>query len=614
MASEPHVARAADLDGQAVVDALAGLGYGVLLVGDDGRIEAVTPAVEQMSGYSAEQLGAMNPWELFTPDSREDVVSWSDHRTGGLLDRTIEASAVRADGTVRTIELAASRVEKGRTVLVVHDVSELVARRTEQHVLGEALEHNPVAVLVLRQDDPSDAGCMTVLAANQAVLDLVDHGLSRGRDLVEQLQDRPDEVRSFLRDVVAALAERRVVVEERHPVLGPSPEQRWVRCSATGLGADVYAFFIEDITEQREAELARREALERVLAASDDERRRIADGLHDDIIQGLAAATLLLQATEPAQESGRESLAAASRAIQASIERLRSLIFELAPPELEDLGLERAIESVAQHLFVGTDTAVDLACEGIDEVESNAATMAYRIAAEALTNVRKHARAGHVEVSLTFDGDRLTGRVADDGLGIEDGVDVSGGPGHLGMRTMRERAELLGGWFDVGSRPDGRGTQVRWSIPARRVPSGVRRPPWYREWRPPPVLEETERPKPRFEAMIEHAPDIITCFDRDLRHVYVNRAVEMATGMPKEAFIGRTNRQLGMPDDLASQWDQVLLQVLESGEPAEQVFVYETPEGPHTFHASIVPEHHEGSTSRVWGIVRDVTSLQGSEG
>lgn len=121
--------------------------------------------------------------------------------------------------------------------------------------------------------------------------------------------------------------------------------------------------------------------------------------------------------------------------------------------------------------------------------------------------------------------------------------------------------------------------------------------------------EVLNRREQEFKALVENAPDIIARFDRDLRHVYVNPAIEQATGLSREAFIGKTNRDLGMPEELISVWDSTIRKVFETGQEEIIDFPFPTPNGMNYYQVRIVPELAlDGSVESAVGITRDITN------
>ncbi|HRP63177.1 MAG TPA: PAS domain-containing protein [Phycisphaerales bacterium] len=123
------------------------------------------------------------------------------------------------------------------------------------------------------------------------------------------------------------------------------------------------------------------------------------------------------------------------------------------------------------------------------------------------------------------------------------------------------------------------------------------------------ALRHTEQRMEReFKALVEHAPDIISRFDRDLRHIYVNPAVERATGMPREAFLGRTHDELDMPQPLRDKWKHCLQAVFKSGKPMLIEFDYPSEDRPRYYESRLVPEFNDaGEVESILTIARDIT-------
>ena len=117
-----------------------------------------------------------------------------------------------------------------------------------------------------------------------------------------------------------------------------------------------------------------------------------------------------------------------------------------------------------------------------------------------------------------------------------------------------------------------------------------------------------------FITFVEHSPDIVSRFDRELRHVYVNPAIEVATGMPSEAFIGKTHGELGMPPELISLWQPSIEKVFQTSQPEEHEFSYLSPQGCKYYHSRLFPElAANGSVESVLGICRDITKTKQTE-
>lgn len=246
-----------------------------------------------------------------------------------------------------------------------------------------------------------------------------------------------------------------------------------VDISLSGIESDegpLMAAFIRDDTMRlaylkHERELAgRRAVLARVVAAGEEERRQIAADIHDDSIQVMTAAGMRLQILrrslqEPEQLKRLDEL---ERTVQLSIGRLRHLIFELRPPTLDLEGLGAALAAYAEDLK--RETGLDCTVEDHLSVQPppELRVVLYRIAQEVLTNVRKHASARNVSITLSDCEGGYHVRIADDGVGFTPDL-THRRAGHLGLAAIRERAELAGGSLEVDSRP-GAGAVVRYWV------------------------------------------------------------------------------------------------------------------------------------------------------
>jgi PAS domain S-box-containing protein len=127
--------------------------------------------------------------------------------------------------------------------------------------------------------------------------------------------------------------------------------------------------------------------------------------------------------------------------------------------------------------------------------------------------------------------------------------------------------------------------------------------------------EALARRSAELQALLDHLPDIVARFDRQGRHLYVNPAVERATGLAAGQFIGLTNRDLGMPAELVDQWDAALAAVFETGESGEMDFAFPSPDGERRFWSLMVPEHGaDGSIVGALSVARDITDTAALSG
>ena len=200
-------------------------------------------------------------------------------------------------------------------------------------------------------------------------------------------------------------------------------------------------------------------------AAILEERQRLARELHDSVSQALYSIILGADAARSLLERdpGRvaEPLDYLSSLAEAGLAEMRALIFELRPESLEPEGLVVALEKRAEALKARHEIEVKTDLSGEPRVSQGAKDALYRVAQEALHNIVKHSQATTVALRLGQDAGFVSLTVQDDGVGFDPAGDF---PGHLGLKSMRERAERLGGTLELESSP-GKGTRVRMRIP-----------------------------------------------------------------------------------------------------------------------------------------------------
>lgn len=207
----------------------------------------------------------------------------------------------------------------------------------------------------------------------------------------------------------------------------------------------------------------------RVLRVQEAERGRIARELHDSVGQSLTALKIQLELLEHAVELDREGFAARIAALrelaERSLEDVRGLSRLLRPPMLDDLGLVPTLRWLFRDVQKRTGIAVEFADSLPDApLDPDAATLAYRIIQEALTNAAKHARTASVEIRLQATDTRLSFTIQDRGVGFDPKAVAAAGDAGVGVRGMRDRVQLFGGHFALHSAP-GAGTRIEVEVP-----------------------------------------------------------------------------------------------------------------------------------------------------
>lgn len=204
-----------------------------------------------------------------------------------------------------------------------------------------------------------------------------------------------------------------------------------------------------------------RDALRRVVAAQELERRRLARELHDETGQALTSILLGLKPLEDGPASA--AVAELHELVVTALQDVRRLAVELRPKVLDDFGLVPALERLAASFGEQTGLKVDFhSTIGDERLPAEVETALFRVVQESLTNVVKHSQAGNVSIVLTRRGDAVAIVVEDDGAGFDPAVPGEG----IGLLGMRERLALLDGRLEVESAA-GSGTTLVAEVPAR---------------------------------------------------------------------------------------------------------------------------------------------------
>lgn len=217
-------------------------------------------------------------------------------------------------------------------------------------------------------------------------------------------------------------------------------------------------------------ERSERESLAAALVdAQEDERRRVAEDIHDGAVQELVGVSLLMDALAGELAGGRPDLHAqavrSGDSAREAVRALRRAIFDLHPMVLEELGFTAAVRGLAQRLeWQGISVAI--AGDAADGLPSALRTVAFRTCQEAIANILRHAEASAVSIESRRVAEGVVVEVSDDGRGFDTRAQESAvDEGHIGLGTLRERAALVGGTLRVDS-SRGAGTRVRLTLPA----------------------------------------------------------------------------------------------------------------------------------------------------
>ena len=348
--------------------------------------------------------------------------------------RSLEESEVRLHGILDGAPDAIISIDEAQTVVQANPAAARMFGRTEAEMLGATLkEFIPAGYRSAHDRHVRDFGASSIVTRRMSSLRVV-HGLRRdGSEF----------------PIDASISQ------------------------VTIAGKKLYTVILRDITDEyrakNELEQSRRELRELTSAmeyVQEEERKRIAQELHDDLGQQLTVlkmdAALMRSKLAPEQ---RDALRIAERlesVLTRTVQSVRRISTALRPAMLDDLGLVPALEELVQHITQHSGLECTLDASEDLEVSDDLATPLYRVAQESLNNAVKHAAATRVTVSLLKGDDALVLRVEDDGKGIT--ADDRRKRKTHGLIGMRERIYTLGGDFAVKSAPQA-GTTIEVRIP-----------------------------------------------------------------------------------------------------------------------------------------------------
>jgi PAS domain S-box-containing protein len=458
-------------------------------LGESGDWHYVSPQIESILGYTSEEwLAHPHPFATFAhPQDRDEVLAQEAMSRATGKPCRVEYRILTRDGRMVWIRDEATVVSDGDgTPLllqgVMFDITEL--KETQQR-LAEQEEHLRVIVA-------SEPECVKLLSHDGTLLQMNPAGLEMiEADSTDQVLGQciyplvaPEHREAFRSLTEGAFRGESAILE--FELVGLRGTRRWMETHSVPLpraggGIAACLSITRDISERRRAEDDLRRSLvelrqsnedrsrllSRLVTAQEQERRRIGVDIHDDTIQAVAAVALrldLLQRDHPDLE-GDIMFSRLAASVHDAVARLRGLVFELHPSSLDTDGLEAALRTYVDGSPGDDEPVYEVNSRLVAEPCLATRTILYRIAQEALMNARKHARASRVSVGIEERSDGFLLRVADDGVGFDATSSGDSAPGHLGLTSMRERAETQGGWVRIESTP-GSGTAVEAWLPA----------------------------------------------------------------------------------------------------------------------------------------------------
>ena len=457
-----------------------------ILVAQDGWIKLANPKVLEYTGWSEQAIMSRPFADLVHPEDKKGVIEnhskmlTGDNDTGKYTLRAMDRA-----GQIRWIENNRVRIDwEGRpaTLNFMTDITERrqmeKALRTSEAQKRTILDASPNRVRLVDKD-------LKIIWANQTTaktLKIPREALA-GRACYEVLAGRetPCQGCPTVKALETGETERSVI---RQPgAKGMNSESFWANYSAPlkNENGEVESLVqvAQDITLQVRAEKQIRYLTQELMKAQETERQRLARDLHDNLAQDLSLLKIdceTLFDEQPAVPAAvRQKIADYSERFQKAITAVRDMAYEIHPPGLNELGFVPSIAQYCDDFYEKNGTCIDFHAAGIEGLELDFDTQInlYRIIQEGLNNIHKHANGAAATIRLVAAWPNIILRIEDDGRGfdVERRLGAAVAEKRMGIRSIKERAGLLGGTMTIQSRPD-TGTRIFIKIPCQEKKNG----------------------------------------------------------------------------------------------------------------------------------------------
>jgi PAS domain S-box-containing protein len=443
----------------------------VIVVIQDSLIKFINNQGLIPSGYSPEEVAGKPFLEFVHPDDRESI---SGLYRGLIRDQSAisnrEFQYILKDGSTRWAILNAARIiweEKPAILAIITDI-------TERKRMEEALRESEAKANELIKYAPSgiyemDFRGTRFISVNDAMCKITGYTREELLAISPTAFLDKDSLKLFYKKVRRKPAGKNVELEADLKVKKKNGSYIYVTQQSTFslTERDIVFAIAHDITERKIMEQKLKEYALKITQVQEEERKRIAYELHDDTAQYISILKMQLNALLNSGEIQSPKILERLQFLEKDADRafhdVRRYSHELRPVVLEHLGLRAALEQTADDINKVNSFKAEVEVEGREpELSEEIKLGFFRVAQEALNNIRKHAKATNATVSLTFQDTRLKMVVRDNGIGfdIKEAATRAGGKGSLGMMSMKERADLIGASLKIESQPR-HGTTVR---------------------------------------------------------------------------------------------------------------------------------------------------------
>jgi len=456
----------------------------------EGNFLDANSAFERLSGCTLEEWTHFNVTQFLSDEAlalarevKRKLLS------GEEIEQPYEQGFILRDGTIRIVKMATSSIIiNGEVKGFQHVARDVTEGKSAEEMLSKIIDGSPIPSFVINKHHK-------VTHWSTAIESL--SGIS-GQEIVgtdEQWRAFYNKKRPIMADLIvdgasadeieayyqgkyekSSLIDGAYEATDFFPVLGEYG--KWLHFTASPIknksGEIIGAIeTLQDITEEKQLQENMHFYVQLITKAQEEERKRIARELHDDVSSSLLLLTQGLETIIPNNRT-RQSKALKeklevlrSQAIEA-LDHLRRCAQDLRPRILDDLGLVAALEWIAEDMAKNQDIDTDVNIVGVEQtLPAETQLLLFRIMQEAFSNIRRHAEASRATVTLEFGDNNITMAVADNGKGFElpGRIEDLASAKRLGIMGMSERARLLHGTLEIKSEL-GKGTQVVIRVPS----------------------------------------------------------------------------------------------------------------------------------------------------
>ncbi len=458
----------------------------------EGDIADANKACEKLTGFTRAELLRKNVRELVTGEFLSQARKVRHKLLNGEeITQPYEQGLVRKNGAIRVMKMATSVIIIDGTARgFQHVARDITEEKQLQEMLSKIINGSPIATFVIDKQHKithwnTAIASLTGLNAPEMVgtdrqwqafytkqrptmSDLIVHGASAGE--IEAYYGGKYKKTSLIEGAYEA--------EDYFPEL--NEHGKWLHFTASPIknedGETIAAIeTLQDITEEKQLQENMHFYVQLITKAQEEERKRLARELHDEVSTSLLLLTQRLDAvassirSRQSQELKEKLETLRKQAIEA-LEYLRRYAQSLRPRILDDLGLLPALEWMAEDMENTYRIKARVEVKGPQrDLPTEVQLLVFRIAQQALSNTGRHSEASAATVKLDFSEDAVTMTVNDNGRGFElpSRLEDMASVGKLGIMGMKERARLLGGTLEIKSGP-GKGTQVIARLPLQK--------------------------------------------------------------------------------------------------------------------------------------------------